>query len=108
MFEIFQSPKTQKFRFRLKAGNGEIVLSSQAYADRRGCEKGIESVRKHAADESNFEIREAAGGTRYFVLKAANGQVIGQSQQYRSRSGPATGIASVARNVSGPVREAEA
>ncbi|MGD1979525.1 MAG: YegP family protein, partial [Akkermansiaceae bacterium] len=36
MYELFKSEKTGKFHFRLKAGNGEIILQSQAYADKNG------------------------------------------------------------------------
>ena len=46
-FEIF-TDKGGKFRFRLKAKNGEIILASQAYKDRSGCTGGIASVRKNA------------------------------------------------------------
>lgn len=37
--------------------------------------------------------------------KAANGQVIGQSQQYKSESGLKNGIASVAKNAGGKVKD---
>ena len=47
-----------KFMFNLKAGNGEIILSSQQYKSRRNALKGIESVRKNAAEDAQFETRE--------------------------------------------------
>ena len=55
-FEIFKD-KAGKFRFRLKASNGEIILSSQGYAFRSGCRNGIASVRKNG--EIQRKIREA-------------------------------------------------
>ena len=41
-----------KFYFSLKAANGEIILSSQGYADKGGRDNGIESVGKNAAGAS--------------------------------------------------------
>ena len=98
MFELYQSEKTQKFHFRLKAKNGEIIFTGQGYKDKASCENGIASVGKNAQDESKFEVKEASNGSKYFVLKAGNGQVIGQSQMYKSDSGLANGMASVANN----------
>jgi uncharacterized protein YegP (UPF0339 family) len=37
-----------KFRFHLKAPNGEIIAASQAYETRANAEKGIESVKTNA------------------------------------------------------------
>jgi uncharacterized protein YegP (UPF0339 family) len=37
-----------KFRFRLKAANGEIIAVSEAYTSKEACVKGIESVKKNA------------------------------------------------------------
>lgn len=105
MFEVYQSDKTSKYHFRLKAANGEIILSGQAYADKAGCLNGVESVRKNGSDESNFEIKEAADGRKYFVLKSGNGQIIGQSQMYKSESGLKNGIASIGKNCSGECRD---
>ncbi len=48
-FELY-SDKAGKFRFRLKAGNGEIIAVSEAYETRASAANGIESVRKNAAD----------------------------------------------------------
>ncbi len=98
MFEIYQSESTKKFHFRLKAGNGEIILTGQGYKDKGGCENGVDSVKTNGTDESKFEIKEAKDGRHYFVLKAGNGQIIGQSQMYKSESGLKNGIASVGKN----------
>lgn len=47
-FEVYLD-KAGEFRFRLKAGNGEIILVSEGYAAKEGCKKGIASV-VHNAD----------------------------------------------------------
>lgn len=96
-FEIKQA-KNGKFYFSLKAGNGEIILTSQMYADKKGCKNGIESVRKNAASEGQFESLEDKSGSPYFVLKAKNKEVIGRSESYSSKASMKKGIASVMKN----------
>lgn len=46
-FEYYQD-RAGKYRFRLKAGNGEIIATGEAYESKQGCLNGIESVRKNA------------------------------------------------------------
>ena len=100
MFEVF-TDKSGEFRFRLKAGNGQTVLSSQGYASKSSAMKGIESVRNNAGDEARFESTESAGGKFRFTMKAKNNQVIGTSQNYESASGRDNGIAAVERAADG-------
>ena len=80
-FVIQENDKGQ-FHFSLKAANGQIILSSQEYASKAGCDNGIESVRTNSSDDGKFERRVAKDGRPYFNLKAANAQVIGTSQMY--------------------------
>lgn len=84
--------------FRLKAGNGEVIFTSQGYKSRKSCLNGIESVRRNSQDPRRFECRVARDGREYFVLKAANGQEVGRSQLYKSASGCRNGMRSVAVN----------
>ena len=44
------------------------------------------------------ETKEAKNGKWHFNLKASNGQVIGSSQMYASKSGMQNGIKSVMKN----------
>ena len=48
-FELYQD-KADQFRFRLKARNGEIIATSEAYTTKAACENGIESVRNNAPE----------------------------------------------------------
>lgn len=96
-FEVYKD-KAGEHRFRLKAGNGETILSSEGYAAKDGCANGIESVRKNATNPDRFEKKETASGKYRFNLKAGNHQVIGTSQSYDSASGRDNGIKSVAKN----------
>lgn len=101
MFEIYQSDSTQKFHFRLKAGNGEIIFTGQGYASKPSCQNGIDSVKKNAARDGAFHTKEAKDGRHYFTLAAGNGEVIGQSQMYKSDSGLKNGIESIKKNAPG-------
>lgn len=98
MFEIYQSEKSKDYYFRLKAKNGQIILSSQGYSSKSSCENGVESVRKNSADAGRFERKEATNGKHHFNLKASNGQIIGSSQMYASKDGMENGIKSVQNN----------
>ena len=87
-----------QYRFNLKAGNGEIILSSEAYTTKSAAEEGIASVRTHGPAESNYERKDSASGQPYFVLKASNGEIIGRSEMYSSPTARDNGIASVQKN----------
>lgn len=53
-FELYQD-KAGKYRFRLKASNGQVVAVGEAYESKASALKGIESVRKNAADATIVE-----------------------------------------------------
>ncbi|HVJ47486.1 MAG TPA: YegP family protein [Luteolibacter sp.] len=87
-----------KFRFNLKAGNGQVILSSQGYADKAGVEGGIASCQANGPLEESYERKDSVKGEPYFVLKAKNGQIIGQSEMYSAVAARETGIESVKKN----------
>ena len=90
--------KDEKFYFNLKAGNGEVILTSQGYKAKTDCMNGIESVRKNSQNEGRFEMKKSSDGRDYFALTASNGQSIGKSQMYKSDSGCSNGMKSVMSN----------
>ena len=96
-FEVYVD-KSGEHRFRLKAGNGETILTSEGYSAKSGCENGIESVRKNATNADRFEKKTTDSGKFRFNLRAGNNQVIGTSQSYDSESGRDNGIDSVGRS----------
>ena len=51
-----------KFMFNLKAGNGQVILTSEMYEAKSGAENGIESVRKNGPDENRYDRRESKKG----------------------------------------------
>jgi uncharacterized protein len=57
VFEWYKDKK-DKFRFRLKAANGEIIAVSEGYASKEGCVNGIESVKKNAPIAKIVEAKE--------------------------------------------------
>jgi uncharacterized protein len=82
----------------LKAGNGEIILTSETYKSKDACLNGVESVRKNSVIDENFDRRTAKNGKPYFALKASNGQDIGRSEMYNSKASMERGIQFVKRN----------
>ena len=98
-FEI-NKDKAGKHRFNLKAGNGQVILSGEAYESKSACHNGIESVRKNSQDDARYERKTAKDGSPYFNLKSTNGQVIGNSEMYSTTSAMENGVASVMKNAS--------
>jgi len=99
-FEVYQSGKNNEFRFRLKAGNGQTILSSEGYTTKASCLNGIESVKKNSADPKRVTQSLTPSKMFRFSITAANNQIIGVSQNYKSISGCKNGIDSVKKNAS--------
>ena len=100
-------------KFDLKAGNGEVIATSEVYASQAACKNGVESVRKNAPvaaveDQTaegfavekhpKFEIYTDKAGEFSFRLKATNGQIIAVSEGYKAMAGCKNGIESVKKN----------
>ncbi len=98
MFELKQKEGSDSYHFVLKAGNGQVILSSQVYKSKSGALNGIESVKKNCSDEGCWERKTAKNGKVYFNLKSTNGQIIGSSQMYANESGMENGIESIKKN----------
>lgn len=100
-------------KFNLKAGNGEIIATSQVYSSMASCKNGVESVKKNApaapiedqtkegyTEEKHpkFEIYMDKAGEFRFRLTATNGQTIASSEGYTALAGCKNGIESVKKN----------
>lgn len=96
-FEVYKD-KAGKYRYRLKAGNGQVILSGEAYNSKNACMEGIDSVKKNSQKESSFDVYEDKKGGFRFRLKASNGEIIGQGESYNAKSGCIKGIESVKKN----------
>lgn len=99
-FEI-KTAKNGEFYFNLKAGNGEIILTSETYKAKASAKNGIASVKKNAAEAGRFEKKTSPKGKFFFVLKAGNHEVIGRSELYETEKARDNGIASVQNNAPG-------
>ena len=94
-FEVYKD-KAGEFRFRLKAANGQNILSSEGYKTKSACMNGVESVKKNSQDKDRFQKKTTPSGKFRFNLTASNGQTVGTSQSYASDSGCRNGMKSVA------------
>ena len=101
------------FVFNLKAGNGEVIATSEVYTTEAACMKGVESVRKNAAEAKledqtvaevaavtnpKLEMYTDKAGEFRFRLKARNGEIIAVSEGYKAKASCLNGIDSVRRN----------
>ena len=99
-------------KFNLKAGNGEIIATSEVYSSEASCLKGIESVRRCCAggieDQTEegfekvkhpkFEVYMDKAGEYRFRLKASNGQIIATGEGYKAKKSCLNGINSIKKN----------
>ena len=90
---VLKSSKKQ-FMFVLQAPNGEVILTSERYTTKESAKTGIASCQTNSSKDANYERLEAKDERPYFVLKAANHQVIGTSQMYASAATRDAGIES--------------
>ena len=101
------------YKFDLKAGNGEVIATSEVYTTEAACKNGIQSVIKNAAvagveDQTvegfekvkhpKFEMYADNAGEFRFRLKATNGEVIATSEGYKAKTSCKNGIESVVKN----------
>jgi hypothetical protein len=57
-----------KHMVNLKAGNGQIILTSELYESKKAAENGIASVKSHAATDARYERKMSKKDQPYFVL----------------------------------------
>ncbi|MCX2934650.1 YegP family protein [Mycobacterium sp. CVI_P3] len=54
-FELYKDSRGE-FRFRLKAGNGEIIATGESYKTETGARNGIDSVKNNAPDAPIIDL----------------------------------------------------
>lgn len=100
------------FKFDLKAGNGEVIASSQIYKTEKSCLAGVDSVKANCMAEiedqtvegfetkkhPKYEMYTDKAGEIRFRLKAKNGEIIATSEGYKAKAGAQNGIASIQKN----------
>ena len=97
-FELY-ADKAEEFRWRLKAGNGEVLATSgEGYKAKADAKKGISRIQKDA-DKLTYETYEDTKHEVRWRLKAKNGQTIGVSSEgYASKEGAEKAIEIVKRD----------
>ncbi len=100
-------------KFDLKAGNGEVIATSEVYSSEAACKNGIASVQKNApvagiedqtvegfekVKHPKFEVYKDKAGEYRFRLKATNGEIIATGEGYKAKSGCMNGIESIRKN----------
>ena len=95
-FRLFKGSNGQ-FYFNLMAPNGEIIGHSEGYITRQGALNGVDAVRVNSPYDPRYTLFQGKDRQYYFNLKAANNQIILQSEGYASKQGALNGIASVKR-----------
>ena len=100
-------------KFDLKAGNGEVIATSEVSSSDASCRNGVASVQKNAPvaaieDQTvegfetlthpKYEVYLDKAGEYRFRLKARNGEPIGKSEGYKTKASCMNGIDSVGRN----------
>lgn len=99
-FQVFISGAPNQYYYRLRAGNGEIILNGEGYTTKQSCVNGIASVKANAPYDSLFDRRD--GTYNYtFNLKASNGEIIGRIESYTTSSARENGVAAVKSDAPG-------
>ncbi|MBU6359052.1 MAG: YegP family protein [Chloroflexota bacterium] len=83
-----------KFMFNLKAGNGQIILTSNMFGTKDDAMKAVAKLQ--AVTDSDIEVKTNAGGEAYFSIAG-----VGRSEGYSSKAGCDNGIESVKKNAPG-------
>ena len=96
-FEV-KTGESGKFHFNLKAGNGQVILTSGTYATQDEAASAIAEVQKRASDDASFERKTSVKDEPYFVMVDGDGKMLGRSEMYTSTSGMENGVASVQKN----------
>ena len=100
-------------KFDLKAGNGQVIATSEVYTTKAACLNGVESVQKNApvakfedqtvegfetVTNPKFEMYKDKADEYRFRMKARNGEIIATSEGYSSKAACENGIESVKKN----------
>jgi uncharacterized protein len=75
---------TSEYHWGLTARNAQTMLTSKIYAAKAGAETGIETCRENSANEARYERVGANDSRYYFLLRAADGEIIGTSETYHT------------------------
>lgn len=113
-YELAATPEGD-WRFVLRAGNNQVIGDSTVYRTEEAAQAGIEATRDLVAGIVQFKAAVTNGARFdlwrdeddrewYFVLRAADGRTLLESEGYTGRTGAVNGIESVRENGKNPAR----
>ncbi len=117
-FQVYKD-NSAKFRFRLRADNGKIVAVGEAYEAHASCLNGIKSIQKNCNSEiedltiedapkltnPKFQIFKDSANEFRFHLKAANGEIIAESEGYETKESCLDGIEVVKKSCDAEIED---
>lgn len=74
--EMYRSQADGEYRFRLKAGNGQIIAVGESYQGKAGAMSGVETFLLNAQSSRNFKVFKGADEQFYWRLEAGNDEVV--------------------------------
>jgi uncharacterized protein YegP (UPF0339 family) len=77
---------TGQFRFNIFAKNGKIILSSEQYTTEAAAFNGAMAVQTEGQSTAAYNLKQNASGGYYFTVQALNGEIVGQSEQYTTKT----------------------
>jgi hypothetical protein len=81
-----------QWHFNVFAKNGQVVLSSETYSSQAAAYNGAMAVQDAGVASFAYDVKPAVSGTSfYFNIKAANGEIVGTSQQYSTQAAAEAG-----------------
>jgi len=111
-YEIFEGADGQYY-VNLKAGNGQVIGSTEGYTTKQSAKGGVEACIRAVATYlehwatntgARFEVFEGKSGEFFFNLHAANGKIVLVSEAYQTEASALNGAFAVAENGIDPER----
>lgn len=94
-FETYHD-KSGKLRWRLKAGNGQIIAAaSQGYSSQQSLQRSIAIVKEGSA---RIETYEDKAGEHRWRMRSSNGNIICAGEGYTQKASLQRGLKSIQRN----------
>jgi uncharacterized protein YegP (UPF0339 family) len=85
-FQIIRG-ENEKYYFRLRTADGEIVLHSDGFRVRDGAQKSIELIKLSVYHEERFKRKISLDGRYYFDILSMEKNILGTSKMYDTIQG---------------------
>ncbi len=88
---------TGGFHFNMFAKNGQIVVASEHYTTEAAAYNGAFAVATDGQNTAAYTVLESSDHNFYFNVKAQNGQIVGTSQMYTTKSTAEAAVTATAK-----------